>query len=537
MPAAESKQAVVYAAKSTADERGSIPTQLEDGRRFAEAEGLAVVAEFADEAASAYSGDRGPELAKARVEVERLAAQHGESVLIVQHSDRLARGDGVEAAHLVEYALWAIKSGVKIRSIQDPQTFADLLYAVVTGQRNHEDSKRKSLAVRAGHDRRAKRGQFHGGQRPYGYRIEDGILIVIEREAVIVRRIYSEAMAGRSILEIARGLAADKVPTLKGGKWHGATVRVILRNPIYIGRLRHNDEVCEGEHEPIIDEGTWHKAQALAGQRARTYGRGRPPAGSHLFRKGMLRCECGEAMVPRTDRNRTKTGPYEAYKCLGRMRDPESCQMPTLRREEIDGAVYRYFEQVGLDVDATRQTLAEARDRRLAEVRALRATAERESKAAQEALERVRRDYQRGAIEADDWAEQRPQLAEELQGARAEAERLRASEAQVDQGAGITDAEQETLERLTSIRRAIAGEVRDAEGTDAIRAALSRLFDGFIVHRSTPDRVHVELAGQTWIEPIVREQAVEGYSESMRPVLRREPLDQAVNNRHSALVM
>ena len=55
--------AVLYAAKSTEDKRGSIPTQLDDGRKLAEAEGLEVVAEYSDEAASAYSGDRGPELA------------------------------------------------------------------------------------------------------------------------------------------------------------------------------------------------------------------------------------------------------------------------------------------------------------------------------------------------------------------------------------------------------------------------------------------------------------------------------------------
>ena len=55
-------------------------------------------------------------------------------------------------------------------------------------------------------------------------------------------------------------------------------------------------------------------------------------------------------------------------------------------------------------------------------------------------------------------------------------------------------------------------------------------FQAFIVHRSIPKKAHVELIGETWIEPVVREQAVEGYSKSMRPILRREPLVQAENN-------
>ncbi len=87
---------------------------------------------------------------------------------MARHSDRLARGDGLSARHTVEVALWALKHEVKIRTIQDPDTFRDLLYAVVTGQRNHEDSRRKSLAVQAGCQRAAARGDFVG-YRPDGY--------------------------------------------------------------------------------------------------------------------------------------------------------------------------------------------------------------------------------------------------------------------------------------------------------------------------------------------------------------------------------
>src|SRR4051794_10617594 len=95
--------AVLYAAKSTEDKRGSIGTQFEDSR--AAAEGREIVAEYHDEAASAFKSDRGPGLKAALEHAERLAP----CALIVQHSDRLARGDGKRAAHLVEHALWALK--------------------------------------------------------------------------------------------------------------------------------------------------------------------------------------------------------------------------------------------------------------------------------------------------------------------------------------------------------------------------------------------------------------------------------------------
>jgi DNA invertase Pin-like site-specific DNA recombinase len=156
--------AVLYAAKSDEDIHGSIPTQLEDGRALAEREGLDIVDRFFDEAASAYKGDRGPELERAVARTAQLATEFGESALVVQHSDRLARGDGRVAKHLVEYALWALKANVRILSVQDPQRFSDLLYAVVTGQRNHEASKRKGQATAAGHRRRFESGKRLGSR-------------------------------------------------------------------------------------------------------------------------------------------------------------------------------------------------------------------------------------------------------------------------------------------------------------------------------------------------------------------------------------
>jgi hypothetical protein len=40
--------------------------------------------------------------------------------------------------------------------------------------------------------------------------------------------------------------------------------------------------------------------------------------------------------------------------------------MPTVLRADVDTAVYRYFEQVGLDVEATREQLTAAIERKRA---------------------------------------------------------------------------------------------------------------------------------------------------------------------------
>jgi hypothetical protein len=151
---------VIYAAKSTEDKRGSIPDQLRECREAIESDPRRrLVAEYKDEAFSAYRRNRGPGLRDAMQHAEDLAAQEGIAELWAQHSDRIARGDGRAARHTVEVALWALKCDVRVRTLQDPDTFRDLLYAVVTGQRNNEDSKRKSLASQAGMRRAAARGE------------------------------------------------------------------------------------------------------------------------------------------------------------------------------------------------------------------------------------------------------------------------------------------------------------------------------------------------------------------------------------------
>jgi Recombinase zinc beta ribbon domain len=306
-----------------------------------------------------------------------------------------------------------------------------------------------------------------------------------------------------------------------------------LKNDLYAGLI----DGSPGEHEAIIDPETWEKATALRTAKARTNGPGRPPAGQHLFRGGMLRCHCGGAMVPRTDRNR-KDGPYEAYRCYERSRDPESCSMPPIDRALIDTAVYTYFESVGLDLEATKQTLSDARDRKLAEVRALHEEAEREAQRADERLTRVRGHYQEGKIEPDDWAEQRPQLTTERDAAHAEAKRLQEAQAEAEADPDLSDVEADVLRKLTEIRKAIAGEVKDAEGVEAVRAALSRLFERLILHptcsnwgrRGEHPSMRVGSHEENYsIELVIRTAAIAGY-EGVNPVLRREPLNQAENN-------
>jgi DNA invertase Pin-like site-specific DNA recombinase len=201
---------VIYAAKSTEDRRGSIPEQLHECRSAVfRGCGRSLDAEYVDESFSAFSGDRGPGLLEAMRRVEDLAGEHGGAELWAQHSDRLARGDGRSARHAVEIALWAMKRGIAVRTLQDPDTFRDLLYAVVIGQRNHEDSRRKSFSVTAGRKRAAERGE-HLGYRPDGYMF----VADVDPKGSITKRLEIDPAREPVIREIFRLALTGKQPGL-----------------------------------------------------------------------------------------------------------------------------------------------------------------------------------------------------------------------------------------------------------------------------------------------------------------------------------
>ena len=538
---------VIYAAKSTEDRRGSIPDQIAECQRFAAEQGWIIDATYQDVGFSAYTGNRGPELGQAKAHASRFAKDHGEAILLVWHSDRLARGAGDTrdaALHLAEVFFEMRRASVRIHSVTDDATFTSPLLAVTMGERNFEDSKRKSAGVKAGARRRAKRGEYHGGPEPYGFRYAfdtrtgERRLEILEAEAVVVRRIFAEAYAGKSQRSIARDLNRERIPTKADKRWTQPTISKILRNSIYKGFVHLNGQIYPGEHPAIVPPSEWDRVSRLLEATARTTGggRGRLPK-RHLLVRGMLKCGCcGASMVPRTIRPRSQSGKaYEAYLCSTHVSDKNACPQTPVAREVIDSSIFSYFESEFFDVEATRVFVAESAERTLAEVRVLREQAETDEREASEALQRVRRDYARGALPAEDWLELKGELGEELAGARAKATRFRDREVEVqDEGAALVD--DKFVQALAELRAVIAGRVNQARGLDQVRSTILTLFECFVYHDDHPrnsqltrdtvpewqERPNVLLAlsnpdcRRGYLEPVVRPSVVEGYRQSQQ---------------------
>lgn len=532
------KPAILYAAKSTKDEKGSIPDQLADSRKLAAERGLEIVGEpFKDENKSAYHGDRGDGLTAAMAECERLVAQHGSCALIVQHSDRLARGNVKDARHLIEIVVWAIKTNVELLSVQDPATFTDdddvgLLLSVIGGMRNHQDSKRKSLAVKDGARRRVQRG-LHHGRPPYGYRAENGKLVIEHAEAAVIGRIFRQfAEEGLSQREIARRLNRDGIRAQRGD-WTQGTVSKTLRSPVYAGRVVFHGEALDGTHEAIVSEELWQKAKQVCEANTRTR-RGRTPTANHLLAGGMLRCRCGASMYAESRPPRGNGVAYEAYTCSRRhLEGLDACDQMPVKRKPIDEAIWRFVTETALDLEATKRAITAQTSGQIVEVSTLRHQAEQEVAKIEMARAKIERDYLHGDLPATDYRAFRDRLAAEHDAATASVAALTARHDRLVAEAQDVDAEGALLFELAAIRAEILGQARESEhaGTQALRTALRRLFNSFelVPVGRFPVAVAEGIiwpqdrsiqAGDYWLLPHVRPEAIDREAW----VLRRQPL-------------
>lgn len=114
-----------------------------------------------------------------------------------------------------------------------------------------------------------KKGMWMGGPVPLGYEVKDRKLVINEKEAAIVRHIfsrYAELGSGQLLLNELReqgvrtkrrvytnGTVRGDVPFTRGSLFH------LLANRIYRGDMVHKGKAWPGEHDAIIDDDLWER--------------------------------------------------------------------------------------------------------------------------------------------------------------------------------------------------------------------------------------------------------------------------------------
>ncbi|HHN46483.1 MAG TPA: hypothetical protein ENN09_03480, partial [Planctomycetes bacterium] len=109
----------------------------------------------------------------------------------------------------------------------------------------------------------SSREGYCGWAAPYGYRLENGGLVVAPEEAEVVRRIFQWRIEGRRFKQIADELNKRGIKTKRRGQWHHSTVRMIVGRPLYAGFHEHDGEYHPATYEAIVSVETFNQAQQV----------------------------------------------------------------------------------------------------------------------------------------------------------------------------------------------------------------------------------------------------------------------------------
>ena len=187
---------------------------------------------------------------------------------------------------------------------------------------------------------KAEKGLWNGGHIPPGYRRDPNrtsYLIINEKEALIVRRIFEMYIGGMSGQEIAQRLNSEGHRS-KGSLWHKKNVLHLLANPVYIGKRKYHDEIFDGVHKPIISQSTWDTAQRELRKNRHTVKRRVRRKREYIFLlERIVRCGlCGSMMVPTYSTGRSRRHYY--YRC-GSENNNSGCKGQSINAEVLDKAI------------------------------------------------------------------------------------------------------------------------------------------------------------------------------------------------------
>ncbi|MEE9443231.1 MAG: recombinase family protein [candidate division Zixibacteria bacterium] len=167
--------------------------------------------------------------------------------VIVVRLDRLARD-----LMLQENILADLKQhNAELISIDEPDLCSSdptrVLFRQIKGAISEYEKKMIKVRLKAGRMSKASDGGFVGGRRPLGYKRVDKYNgkkrpdLIIDPESIeTVRLIFSLKRKHWSQSKIARHLKDNGFKTARGGNWYQSTVRAILTNPIYKGKMNYN---------------------------------------------------------------------------------------------------------------------------------------------------------------------------------------------------------------------------------------------------------------------------------------------------------
>ncbi len=376
-PATETKITALYQRLSRDDElqgeSNSISNQKRMLEKYARENGFKNIRSYTDDGWSGTDFDRpGFQKMLADIEAGKIAA------VIVKDMSRLGR-NYLQVGFYTEMIF--PQKGIRFIAVNDSVDSRDeggeSDFTPLRNLFNEWMVRDTSKKIRAVFRSKGMSGKPVTSRPVYGYLMgEDGMFVVDEEAAPVVRQIYSLCLAGNGPTKIARMLAEQKIPTpgtldyMRTGntnryypdypcKWATNTVCHILEREEYTGcivnfkttmqsykvhKVVYNDRekqvIFENAHEAIIDRQTWEKVQELRKQRKR------PNRYDEvgLF-SGILFCaDCGSVLYQQ--RYQTEKRRQDCYICGSYKKRTKDCTAHFIRTDYLKAAVAENLRKV-----------------------------------------------------------------------------------------------------------------------------------------------------------------------------------------------
>ena len=152
-----------------------------------------------------------------------------------------------------------------------------------------------------------KKGLWMGGNVPLGYEPVDRTLRIVPEEAEAVRMLYDLYDQLGTVTAVTKAAAElgmrSKLRTGRDGAQRGGSImgrgqiHHVLSNPVYAGRIRHKEQVHEGQHEAIIEPARWECVQVRLMDRS-AKPRNKPARAHPSPLAGKLFDETGDRLTP-----------------------------------------------------------------------------------------------------------------------------------------------------------------------------------------------------------------------------------------------
>ena len=362
-------KAALYIRVSTEDqakEGYSLEVQQEYLESFVQRERHEVFKVYCDDGISAYSTRR-PALQQLLADAKAKRFE----LVVVHKIDRFSRN----LKDLLMLVDEISSYGVAFKSATEPfdtTTSAGKLMFQQLGSFAEFERNRIAERVFPGMIKGVQQGNWQGARfAPFGYTYNKAkkLLEVEEREAGIVKLIYTMYLSGKSTHDIAAYLDKKGYKTRTGKQFYNKFICDILKNQIYTGKIvwnkKHYDKnqktkkhykyikndpskilVAQGKHEPIIDEEDFAEVQKLLANKTRTW-RPRVKNQEYLL-TGLITCaKCnhrytGVSSISNHRLNRKKCW----YRCSGPHSSHINCTNRAVKAEDIEPEATKIVAQL-----------------------------------------------------------------------------------------------------------------------------------------------------------------------------------------------